>query len=69
MLEDFGFPYKCELCDGEPQCVQVCKPKALEYVELDRFQRQRAQQEAARLCGALQGRHTSKGDEQQAEKE
>jgi anaerobic carbon-monoxide dehydrogenase iron sulfur subunit len=67
--QDFGFPYKCELCDGEPQCVRVCKPRALEYVELDRFQRQRAQQEAARLCGALLGRHASKVDEKQAEKE
>ncbi len=25
---DFGFPYKCELCDGEPQCVRVCEKKA-----------------------------------------
>ncbi len=66
---DFGLPYKCELCDGEPQCVRVCEKKALEYVEPNRFQSQRAQQEAARLCGALQGRHASKGDEEQAEKE
>ncbi len=50
---DFGFPYKCDLCDGEPQCVRVCEKKALEYVEPHRFQYQRAHQEAARLCGAL----------------
>ena len=50
---DFGFPFKCDLCDGEPQCVRVCEKKALEYVEPHRFQWQRAQQEAARLCGAL----------------
>ena len=43
---DFGFPYKCELCDGEPQCVRVCEKKALEYVEPYRFQRQRAQQDS-----------------------
>lgn len=66
---DFGFPYKCELCDGEPQCVRVCKPRALEYVEPHRFQSQRAQLEAARLCGALQGWHASKGDQRQAGKE
>ncbi len=61
--QDFGFPYKCELCDGEPECVRVCKPKALEYAELDRFQRQRAQQEAARLCSALLGGHALKTGE------
>jgi anaerobic carbon-monoxide dehydrogenase iron sulfur subunit len=67
--DDFGFPYKCELCDGEPQCVRVCEKKALEYVEPPRFQRQRAQQEAAKLCGALLGWHAAKGDEERAEKE
>ena len=66
---DLGFPYKCELCDGEPQCVRVCKPKALEYVEPYRFQSQRRQQTATRLCDALLGRHAAKGDEKQAEKE
>lgn len=55
---DVGFPYKCELCDGDPECVRVCKRKALEYVEPHRFQRQRAQESAARLCSALQARRT-----------
>ena len=52
---DFGFPYKCDLCDGEPQCVRVCEKKALEYVEPHRFQRERAQQHAAKFCAALKG--------------
>ncbi len=50
---DRGFAYKCDLCDGEPQCVRVCEKKALEYVEPHSFQYQRAQQAASRLCGAL----------------
>ena len=24
---------RCDLCDGDPECVKVCKPRALEYVE------------------------------------
>ena len=48
-----GLAYKCDLCDGEPQCVRVCEKKAIVYVEPHRFQEQRALKEAARLCGAL----------------
>jgi len=67
--DEFGFPYKCELCDGEPECVRVCEKKALEYVEPHRLQHQRAQLEAARLCGAIRGGHTAKGNEEQAGKQ
>ena len=59
---DFGLAYKCDLCDGEPQCVRVCEKKAIEYVDLHRFQNQRAQQEAARLCSAFHGGHAFKYD-------
>jgi len=27
---------KCDLCDGDPQCVRFCESKALEYVDADR---------------------------------
>ncbi|MCK4764802.1 MAG: 4Fe-4S dicluster domain-containing protein [Candidatus Aminicenantes bacterium] len=27
---------KCDLCDGDPQCVRFCEVKAVEYVEADR---------------------------------
>ena len=30
---DRGLAFKCDLCDGDPECVRVCEPKALEYVE------------------------------------
>jgi len=26
---------KCELCDGEPECVKFCDPKAIDYIEAD----------------------------------
>ena len=25
--------FKCDLCDGAPECVRVCEPKALTYVD------------------------------------
>jgi len=28
---------KCDLCDGDPQCVRFCESKALEYVDADRI--------------------------------
>lgn len=29
--------YKCDYCDGNPQCVLFCNPKAITYVEADRI--------------------------------
>lgn len=28
--------FKCDLCDGEPQCVRFCDMKAVDYVEAER---------------------------------
>jgi carbon-monoxide dehydrogenase iron sulfur subunit len=28
--------FKCDLCDGDPQCVRFCEEKAVDYVEADR---------------------------------
>jgi len=28
-----GRAFKCDLCGGNPECVRVCEPKALDYVE------------------------------------
>ena len=28
-----GKVMKCNLCDGDPQCVKQCEPEALQYVE------------------------------------
>ncbi|OGR11595.1 MAG: hypothetical protein A2097_08455 [Desulfobacula sp. GWF2_41_7] len=27
--------YKCDLCSGEPECVKVCKPAAIEYKDVE----------------------------------
>ncbi|MFC1867496.1 4Fe-4S dicluster domain-containing protein [Thermodesulfobacteriota bacterium] len=31
--EDLGQAYKCDLCDGAPECVRVCDVKAVDYVD------------------------------------
>lgn len=28
--------FKCDLCDGEPQCARFCEVKAIDYVDADR---------------------------------
>ncbi len=33
---DEGTATKCDLCNGQPECVKVCTVKALEYMQLDR---------------------------------
>ncbi|MCS7151341.1 MAG: 4Fe-4S dicluster domain-containing protein [Endomicrobia bacterium] len=33
--EELAVPVKCDLCKGEPQCVQFCPSSALEYKEVD----------------------------------
>ena len=30
-----GKVIKCELCEGDPECVKFCDPNALEYIEAD----------------------------------
>ena len=30
-----GKSYKCDLCSGDPQCVKVCEPGALEYLDFE----------------------------------
>jgi len=31
-----GKSYKCDLCKGDPECVKVCEPKAMEYQDMER---------------------------------
>ena len=28
--------FKCDLCEGDPECVKICLPGALTYVEKDK---------------------------------
>ena len=37
MIHPEGKLIKCDLCDGDPNCVKFCETKAIEYVRSDRF--------------------------------
>jgi anaerobic carbon-monoxide dehydrogenase iron sulfur subunit len=43
---------KCDLCDGDPQCVRFCETKALEYVEADQVSIRKKRDAAHRLSVA-----------------
>jgi len=30
--DDYEFPFKCDLCDGDPECVKHCPKQAIQYV-------------------------------------
>ena len=30
--DDFDVPFKCDLCQGDPQCVKACPKQAIQYV-------------------------------------
>ena len=48
-----GRSYKCDLCDGDPECVKSCKAKALEYSEPEMLQYPQMFNSAAKLTGVL----------------
>ncbi len=48
---DLGLPYKCDLCDGDPQCVQACGKKAIQYVESNRLHHVRVRESARAMLG------------------
>ncbi len=52
---DLGLPFKCELCDGNPECVRVCEKKALEYTEASGLHTPRMRESAGKFLGALRG--------------
>jgi Fe-S-cluster-containing hydrogenase component 2 len=67
---DVGLPYKCELCDGDPECVRVCEKRALEYLPSYKLHHPRARQSALRLLAAAGSKVTStNGQSEQMEKE
>jgi Fe-S-cluster-containing hydrogenase component 2 len=50
---DLGLAYKCDLCDGDPQCVRVCQPKAIEYVEGYALHQARMMDSASKIFHAI----------------
>jgi carbon-monoxide dehydrogenase iron sulfur subunit len=44
--------FKCDLCDGDPQCVRFCEVKAVDYVEADRVSVSKKRKAAQRLSAA-----------------
>jgi Fe-S-cluster-containing hydrogenase component 2 len=45
---------KCDLCDGDPQCVRFCETKAIEYVEAEKVGTIKQRAAAEKFSGLLQ---------------
>jgi len=66
---DVGLPYKCELCDGDPECVRVCERRALEY-RPHKLNHPNVRQSALRLLSASRSKIApAGGQDEQPEKE
>jgi Fe-S-cluster-containing hydrogenase component 2 len=44
--------FKCDLCDGDPQCVRFCEEKAVDFVEADKVSISKRRQAAERVSTA-----------------
>ncbi len=44
--------FKCDLCDGDPQCVRFCDVKAVDYVEADRVSTLKKRSAAEKISAA-----------------
>jgi len=49
--EDRGRPFKCDLCGGDPLCVDFCEPMALTFVDATMLQYARVRKSALKLTG------------------
>ncbi len=47
--------FKCNLCDGDPQCVRFCYPKSLSYADSAMIQYPRTREAALKLRGIVIG--------------
>jgi carbon-monoxide dehydrogenase iron sulfur subunit len=50
---DRGRACKCDLCDGEPECVRVCEEKALEYINGFQLNDTRIKESANQFYGVI----------------
>ncbi len=46
-----GVAFKCDLCNGDPQCVKFCWTKALEYTAADKAVGSKRQSAAQKILG------------------
>lgn len=53
---DLGRSFKCDLCGGDPECVRVCEPKALHYLDRNEIGQPRIQAFSRSLLEAERGR-------------
>lgn len=44
--------FKCDLCDGDPQCVRFCEVKAVDYVDADRVSTLKKKSAAEKISAA-----------------
>ena len=44
--------FKCDLCDGDPQCVRFCEVKAVDFIEADKVSIGKRRQAAERVSAA-----------------
>jgi Fe-S-cluster-containing hydrogenase component 2 len=47
--EERGLAFKCDLCEGDPECVRVCEPGALTYVEGSKLHESRFNESSKRF--------------------
>ncbi|MGD8740970.1 MAG: 4Fe-4S dicluster domain-containing protein, partial [Desulfobacterales bacterium] len=44
--------FKCDLCDGDPQCVRFCEEKAVDFIESDKVSINKRRKAAERVSSA-----------------
>ena len=44
--------FKCDLCDGDPQCVRFCEEKAVDFIETDEVATHKRRNAAERVSAA-----------------
>ena len=53
--------FKCEQCDGSPQCIRFCEDKAITYIEADAVAAKKRRQTAQNLSPILESTSSRKG--------
>lgn len=51
--EDQAKAYKCDLCDGDPECVRVCDVKAIDYVDMNQLNYHRLKESSGKYYNVV----------------